>query len=94
MVNVVFRDRGTLSPQTSMRAPGFAHQRVVHEQTRPEEVAGRVAKADIVICNEVRLSADLFVAADTLARAEPIGDFHVTGPSYTNFNVFRAILIA
>jgi glycerate dehydrogenase len=58
-VNIVFLDRGTLSPQTTMRPPSFAHQLVTYEQTRPEEVAGRITNADIVIVNKVRLTSDV-----------------------------------
>jgi len=42
-----------------MRPPGFAHQLVTYEQTRPEEVAGRITNADIVIVNKVRLTAEV-----------------------------------
>lgn len=55
-MNIVFLDRGTISPQTTVRAPAFAHQLTVHEQTRPDEVAERIADADIVIVNKVRLT--------------------------------------
>jgi len=65
-MNIVFLDRGTISPQTTMRAPGFAHQLVVHEQTRPEDVAERIAHADIVIVNKVRLSETLIRQAPRL----------------------------
>lgn len=49
---VVFLDRDTLSPETRLRPPGFAHDLVVFDRTRPEEVAGRIAEADIVITNK------------------------------------------
>jgi glycerate dehydrogenase len=49
---VVFLDRDTLSPETRLRPLGFAHELVVHDRTRAEEVAGRIADADIVITNK------------------------------------------
>lgn len=55
-MNIVFLDRGTISPQTTMRAPDFAHELVVYEQTGPKDVAQRIADADIVIVNKVRLT--------------------------------------
>lgn len=65
-MNIVFLDRGTISPQTTMRAPGFAHRLVVHEQTRPEDVGERIAQADIVIVNKVRLTEAMILQAPRL----------------------------
>ncbi len=55
-MKIVFLDRGTISPQTTMRAPDFAHALAVYAQTSPDEVAERIAEADIVIVNKVRLT--------------------------------------
>jgi glycerate dehydrogenase len=49
---IVFLDRATLPPETVLRSPGFAHAWVSHERSRPEEVAERIADADIVITNK------------------------------------------
>jgi glycerate dehydrogenase len=57
-VKIVFLDRATLSPQTTLRAPAFDHRLVVHDRTRPDEVARRIADAEIVIVNKVRLTAE------------------------------------
>lgn len=65
-MNIVFLDRGTLAPQTNLRPPAFAHQLKAYEQTRPEDVAGRIGDADIVIVNKVRLSADVIRDAPRL----------------------------
>lgn len=65
-MNIVFLDRGTISQQTILRAPSFAHQMVVHEQTLPEEVAARIAHADIVIVNKVRLTESMLSQAPRL----------------------------
>ena len=65
-MNIVFLDRGTISPQTTVRAPDFAHELVMHEHTRPDEVAQRIAKADIVIVNKVRLTDSVIRQAPRL----------------------------
>ena len=51
-LSIVFLDRATLPPETVVRMPAFPHRLVVHERTAPEDVAARVADADIVITNK------------------------------------------
>lgn len=63
---VVFLDRDTLSPETRLRAPGFPHELVVYERTAPEQTAERIAEADIVITNKVRLAGGELGAAGRL----------------------------
>ncbi len=63
---IVFLDRATLSPQTRLRAPGFPHEMVVHDRTAPDEVAARIADADVVITNKVPLGSDALAAASRL----------------------------
>lgn len=65
-MNIVFLDRGTLSPHTTLRRPAFAHEWVCHEHTGPADVASRIADADIVITNKVRLNATQLAAAARL----------------------------
>ncbi|QHI99536.1 glycerate dehydrogenase [Xylophilus rhododendri] len=65
-MNIVFLDRATLSPQTTLPAFGFEHRLEVFDRTRPEEVAARIADADIVIVNKVKLPAELLAAAPRL----------------------------
>lgn len=65
-MKIVFLDRGTISPQTTMRAPDFAHELAVYAQTRPDEVAERIADADIVIVNKVRLTEAMIRQASRL----------------------------
>lgn len=65
-MNIVFLDRDTVSPQTILRAPGFHHHLIVHGRTRPGEVAGRIADADIVIVNKVKLTAEALEHASRL----------------------------
>jgi glycerate dehydrogenase len=57
MTKIVFLDRDTLSPQTRLRAPTFVHELVLHDRTTPEQVAQRIADADFVIVNKVKLTA-------------------------------------
>lgn len=63
---VVFLDRATLSPETHLRTLSFAHQLDAHATTTPEQVADRIADADIVIVNKVRLDAAALAAASRL----------------------------
>jgi len=65
-MKIVFLDRGTLSPHTVLRTPGFPHQMSVHEQTGPEDVQHCIADADIVVTNKVRLNADVIRNASRL----------------------------
>jgi len=54
-MNVVFLDRETISPQTVLRPLSFPHQLAVHGRSTGEQVAQRIARADIVISNKVPL---------------------------------------
>ncbi|MEI7443593.1 MAG: D-2-hydroxyacid dehydrogenase [Burkholderiales bacterium] len=65
-MHIVFLDRDTLSPSTRLRAPAFAHRLVCHGRTEPGEVAARIADADIVLVNKVRLDAASIAAAPRL----------------------------
>lgn len=65
-MKISFLDRATLCPQTVLRAPGFAHEWTVFERTAPEQVAERIADAEIVIVNKVRLTRAVIDAAPRL----------------------------
>jgi len=65
-MNIVFLDRDTISPDTTLRAPSFAHTWVQHNRTRADEAAARIADADIVIVNKVKLTADVLAQAPKL----------------------------
>jgi glycerate dehydrogenase len=65
-VKVVFLDRDTLSPQTRLREPLFSHELVSYGRTAPDEVAARIADADIVMVNKVRLNEDALAQARSL----------------------------
>jgi glycerate dehydrogenase len=63
---VVFLDRDTLSPETRLRPLGFEHELVVHDGTAPDEVAARIADADIVITNKVPVRGEALAGAKRL----------------------------
>jgi glycerate dehydrogenase len=65
-VRIVFLDRETLSPETILREPGFPHTLKVYSRTALDDVAERIADAEIVITNKVRLSAEAISAAPRL----------------------------
>ena len=65
-MKVVFLDRDTLSPGTRLRTLAFDHQLVCHGSTSAAQVAERVADADIVLVNKVRLDASAVAAAPRL----------------------------
>ena len=65
-MNIVFLDRDTISPDTTLRAPSFAHAWVQHNRTRADEAAARIADADIVVVNKVKLTADVLAQAPKL----------------------------
>lgn len=65
-LKIVFLDRDTLSPETRFRPPAFAHSLVMHQNTRPDEVAARIAEADIVISNKVSIRAEAINGAKQL----------------------------
>lgn len=65
-LNIVFLDRGTISPQTFLRATAFPHDLQVYERTEPDQLNSRLAEADIVIVNKVKLDAQAIFAAPRL----------------------------
>ena len=65
-MKIVFLDRDTISPDTTLRAPSFAHTWVQHNRTLADEAAARIADADIVIVNKVKLTADVLAQAPKL----------------------------
>lgn len=65
-MKIVFLDRATLSPQTTLRQAAFEHTLEVFDRTAPEQVAARIAQADIVVVNKVKLPAEALAAAPRL----------------------------
>jgi glycerate dehydrogenase len=62
-LSVVFLDRDTISEQTVLRPFSFPHELTVYPRTAPEQVAERIAQADIVITNKVPVRADALAGA-------------------------------
>ena len=54
---VVFLDRATIPSQISLKALSFEHEWVEYDFTQPNQVAERIADAEIVITNKVVLNA-------------------------------------
>ena len=63
---IVFLDHDTFSEQTQLRVPSFAHEWVDYPRTSPAEVAKRIADADIVVTNKVKIDAQALASADRL----------------------------
>lgn len=62
-LRIVFLDRETLRPDTVLRAPAFPHDLTTHDHTAPGQTAARIADADIVITNKVKITADALAGA-------------------------------
>ncbi len=54
---IVFLDRASLV--ATLRAPKFAHAWQDYDQTQPDEVVARIADAQIVVSNKVKLSGEI-----------------------------------
>jgi glycerate dehydrogenase len=63
---IVFLDRSSLLPQTILKEIPFEHELVLYDDTAPDEVAYRIADADIVITNKVKLTRDTIAGAGRL----------------------------
>ena len=65
-MKIVFLDRDTISPDTTLRAPSFTHAWEQHNRTSADQAAERIADADIVIVNKVKLPAEVLAQAPKL----------------------------
>ena len=65
-MKIVILDRDTLSPQTVLRTPSFRLEIQSWGRTAAEEVADRIADADIVVLNKVKLTAEAIATAPKL----------------------------
>jgi glycerate dehydrogenase len=63
---IVFLDRSTLSEATTLRPFAFPHELVVFERTSPEQVAERIAGAEVVITNKAPIRRQALAAAKDL----------------------------
>jgi glycerate dehydrogenase len=52
---IVFLDRSTMPEAIRLKPPPFPHELIVYDETAAEETAGRIAEADVVITNKVRI---------------------------------------
>lgn len=66
MEHIVFLDRATLAPQTTLRQPSFGHQFVAHERTEASQVADRLQGATIAITNKAPITAETLDRNPTL----------------------------
>ncbi len=69
-MNIVFLDRDTLAPETVLRPPAFDHRWTEHDRTAPDQVAERIADADIVITNKAPIRRE---SLENAARLKMIG---------------------
>ena len=58
MLKIVFLDRDTIGPSVEILRPAFAHEWIEYGKTAPDEVAGRLAEADIAITNKAPIRAE------------------------------------
>ena len=65
-MQIVILDRDTISPDTTLRAPSFTHEWVQHNRTTADQAPARIADADIVIVNKVKLPAEVLAQAPKL----------------------------
>lgn len=65
-LKIVFLDRDSVSPETLLRKPVFAHEWVQYPRTSSTEAAERIADADIVIVNKVKIDAETLLKAPRL----------------------------
>lgn len=65
-LQVVFLDRDTISPRTTLRPLSFKHELKVYGRTHRDEVAERIASADIVITNKVPVRREAIEQAGRL----------------------------
>lgn len=65
-LKLVFLDRETISPQTVLRSLSFDHEFKVYGRTSRDQVAERIADADIVITNKVPLRQEAIEQAGQL----------------------------
>ena len=66
LTHIVFLDRETLSDSIALPPVPFKHELHVYGRTAPDQVAERIADADIVISNKVALRREHLQAAPNL----------------------------
>ena len=66
MTKIVFLDRDTMGPSVEITRPSFEHEWVEYGKTAPDEVAGRISDADLVITNKAPIRAEQLAGAKNL----------------------------
>ncbi|MAZ14802.1 MAG: glycerate dehydrogenase [Ahrensia sp.] len=66
MIRIVFLDRDTLAPETVLRAPSFDAEVEFYGHTSADQVAERLADADIAITNKVPIGEAVLPASQSL----------------------------
>jgi glycerate dehydrogenase len=96
---VVFLDIGTFPKDITIRDLSFPHEFAFYDRTSPDEVASRIADADIVITNKVPLRRDALSNAPKLKLVavaatgydiidlEACADFGVTVSNIRNYAI-------
>ena len=65
-MKIVFLDRDTIGPTVTITRPSFDHEWVEYGKTAPDEVAGRIVDADIVLTNKAPIRAEQLASAPKL----------------------------
>jgi len=63
---IVFLDRETIAPYVNVRRPAFDHDWAVHDRTKADQVAERLAGATIAITNKAPIDAETMAACPDL----------------------------
>jgi len=66
MTKIVFLDRDTMGPSVEIVRPSFEHEWIEYGKSAPDEVAGRIAEADLVITNKAPIRAEQLAQAKQL----------------------------
>jgi len=85
-LRIVFLDAGTLRPETRLAPLSFPHDLTIHERTTPGETIARIAEADVVITNKVRIGTAELAAAPALRMIA----IAATGADHIDLDAARA----
>ncbi|MEO1291984.1 MAG: D-2-hydroxyacid dehydrogenase [Pseudomonadota bacterium] len=58
MTRIVFLDRSTIGPSVELTKPGFDHDWIDYDRTRPDQIVERLSGADIAVCNKVPIQRE------------------------------------
>ena len=58
-LEIVHLDRATIGPAISLNKPNTPHRWTSYDRTAPDEVAERLANADVAVLNKVAITAEL-----------------------------------